>query len=52
MATGWSAMVDAQVSDDRISQFLAQRDDTSKDLWLQVKSTVRQLEDAPGRPDL
>ena len=51
-ATGLSAMVDGEVSHDRISRFLAQRDYTSKDLWLQVKSTVRQLEDAPGRPDL
>ena len=47
-ATGLSAMVDGEVSHDRISRFLAQRDYTSKDLWLQVKSTVRQLEDAEG----
>ena len=47
-ATGLSAMVDGEVSHDRISRFLAQRDYTSKDLWLQVKSTVRRLEDAEG----
>jgi DDE superfamily endonuclease len=47
-ATGLSAMVDAEVSHDRISRFLAQRDYTSRDLWLQVKSTVREVEDADG----
>lgn len=47
-ATGLSAMVDGEVSHDRISRFLAQRDYTSKDLWLQVKSALRQLEDAEG----
>ena len=45
-ATGLSAMVDGEVSHDRVSRFLAQRDYTSRDLWLQVKSTVRQVEDA------
>ena len=41
-------MVDGEVSHDRISRFLAQRDSTSKDLWLQVEFTVRQREDAQG----
>ena len=45
-ATGLSAMVNGEVSHDRVSRFLAQRDYTSKDLWLQVKSTVRPVEDA------
>ena len=47
-ATGLSAMVNGEVSHDRVSRFLAQRDYTSRDLWLQVKSTVRQVEDAEG----
>ena len=47
-ATGLSAMLDGQVSHDRITRFLAERDYTSKDLWLQVKSVVRAVEDADG----
>lgn len=47
-ATDLSAMLDGEVSHDRVSRFLAQRDSTSKNLWLQVKSTMRQLEDAEG----
>ena len=47
-ATGLSAMLDGEVSHDRVTRFLAQRDYTSKDLWRQVKSTVRKIEDAEG----
>ena len=47
-ATGLSAMLDGEVSHDRFTRFLAQRDYTSKDLWRQVKSTVRKFEDAEG----
>ena len=47
-ATGLSAMLDGEVSHDRITRFLAERDYTSKDLWLQVKSVVRAVEDADG----
>ena len=47
-ATGLSAMLDGQASHDRITRFLAERDYTSKDLWHQVKSTVRRVEDAEG----
>ena len=47
-ATGLSAMLDGQVSHDRITRFLAERDYTSKDLWRQVKSTVRRVEDTEG----
>jgi hypothetical protein len=43
-ATGLSAMVDGEVSHDQITRFLSKKDYTSKDLWLEVKSTVRQLE--------
>ena len=47
-ATGLSAMLDGQVSHDRVTRFLAERDYTSRDLWRQVKSTVRRIEDAEG----
>lgn len=47
-ATGLSAMLEGQVSHDRITRFLAERDYTSKDLWRQVKSTVRRIEDGEG----
>lgn len=47
-ATGLSAMVEGDVSDDRITRFLSAQDYTSKDLWQQVKSTVRMLERDDG----
>lgn len=47
-ATGMSAMVDGEVSHDRVTRFLAEREYTSKDLWKQVKSTVRQIEREDG----
>jgi hypothetical protein len=47
-ATGLSAMVGGDVSHDRITRFLSAQDYTSKDLWLQVKTMVRQVENAQG----
>jgi len=47
-ATGLSAMVDGAVSHDEVTRFLSEREYTSKDLWLQVKSTVRQIEQEDG----
>ena len=47
-ATGLSRMVEGQVSHDQITRFLSQETYTSKDLWLQVKSTVRQVEREEG----
>jgi hypothetical protein len=47
-ATGMSAMVDGDISHDRVTRFLSERVYTSKDLWLQVKSTVRQIEGDDG----
>lgn len=47
-ATGLSAMLDGQVSHDEITRFLSERDYTSKDLWLSVKKTVRQIEAEDG----
>jgi len=47
-ATGLSAMVDGEVSHDRITRFLARQDFTSKDLWQKVKPEVRAVEDETG----
>jgi hypothetical protein len=41
-------MLDGRISHDAFSRFLSQREYTSKDLWLQVKSTVREIESADG----
>ena len=43
-ATGLSAMADGDVSYDQITRFLSAQEYTSKDLWQQVKSTVRSVE--------
>lgn len=47
-ATGLSAMVDGEVSHDRITRFLSEREYSSQDLWQQVKSTVRHIEQSDG----
>ncbi|MEO5606070.1 MAG: hypothetical protein ABIR13_00595 [Polaromonas sp.] len=47
-ATGLSAMVNGNVSHDQITRFLSAQDDSSKDLWQQVKSTVRSIEREDG----
>jgi len=47
-ATGLSAMVDGDVSHDQITRFLSAQEYTSKDLWQQVKSTVRSVEREDG----
>jgi DDE superfamily endonuclease len=47
-ATGLSAMVEGDVSHDRITRFLSNQEYTSKDLWRQVKAMVRELESAEG----
>ena len=47
-ATGLSAMVQGDVSHDQITRFLSRQDYTSKDLWLQVKTMVRQVQTAQG----
>lgn len=43
-ATGLSEMVCGAVSHDRVTRFLSEREYTSRDLWLQVKQTVREIE--------
>lgn len=47
-ATGLSRMVEGQVSHDQVTRFLSQEAYTSKDLWLQVKPTVREIEREEG----
>lgn len=47
-ATGLSRMVDGQISHDQITRFLSGEEHTSKELWLQVKTTVRKVERADG----
>ena len=43
-ATGLSAMVEGDISHDQITRFLSAQEYTSKNLWQQVKSTVRSVE--------
>ena len=47
-ATGLSAMVEGDVSHDQITRFLSAQEYTSKDLWQQVKRTVRSVERDDG----
>jgi hypothetical protein len=47
-ATGLSAMVEGDVSHDQITRFLSAQEYTSKDLWKQVKSTIRLVEREDG----
>jgi hypothetical protein len=43
-ATGLSEMVDGEVSHDQITRFLSDAEYTSKELWQEVKTTVRKVE--------
>ena len=47
-ATGLERMLDGEVSHDQITRFLSKETYTSKDLWLQVKPTVRKIESDEG----
>lgn len=47
-ATGLSGLVEGEVSHDRITRFLSSQDYTSRDLWQQVKPTVRMFEREDG----
>ncbi|MCP4182076.1 MAG: hypothetical protein GY761_01975 [Hyphomicrobiales bacterium] len=47
-ATGLSFMLDGAISHDGITRFLPGNEFASKDLWLHVKSTVRQVERDDG----
>lgn len=47
-ATGLSNLLDGEVSHDQLTRFLADEKRTSKDLWKQVKPTVREIETDDG----
>ena len=47
-ATGLSAMIDRNVSHDQITRFLSGEKQSSKELWLKVKSVVREIEAEEG----
>ena len=47
-ATGMSAVLDGDVSHDKITRFLSEEDFTSKDLWKLVKPIVRKIESDDG----
>jgi hypothetical protein len=47
-ATGGAAALDGQISHDKITRFLSSQDFDTKQLWLQVKSMVRQYEPDNG----
>jgi hypothetical protein len=48
MATGLSAMIEGDISHDQMTRFLASKAFNSKDLWGQVKQTLRQIEQDDG----
>lgn len=43
-ATGLSAMMEGEISHDQMTRLLSKQEFNSKDLWLEVKATVRQVE--------
>ena len=47
-ATGLSSMLDGEISHDKVTRFLSEREYTSKDLWREVKTTVRKMEKNDG----
>ena len=47
-ATGLERMMDGEISHDQTTRFLSKANYTSKDLWLQVKPTVRRVESKAG----
>ena len=50
-ATGLSAMVDGDVSHDRVTRFLSEREYTSKDLWKQVQQDLTWVDFVPMEAD-
>ena len=47
-ATGLSALLDGEISHDKVTRFLSERRYTGKDLWLRVKPVIRQIENEEG----
>lgn len=47
-ATGLSALLDGEISHDKVTRFLSERLYTGKDLWREVKPVIRQIEHDDG----
>ena len=47
-ATGLSSLLNGDLSHDQITRFLSEKDYDSKDLWREVKSSVRKIESDEG----
>ena len=47
-ATGLSVVLDGEISHDKVTRFLSERDYTSKNLWKGGKSTVREIKQEDG----
>lgn len=47
-ATGLSVLLEGEISHDKITRMLSEPAHTSKDLWLRVKPTVREMESDDG----
>jgi hypothetical protein len=47
-ATGLSGMLEGEISHDKVTRFLSEREYTSKDLWREVKATVHKVERGDG----
>ena len=47
-ATGLSALLDGEISHDKVTRFLSERRYTGKDLWLRVKPVIRRIENEEG----
>ncbi|SDW20938.1 DDE superfamily endonuclease [Nitrosomonas communis] len=47
-ATELSPMLDGEISHDQVTRFLSERKYTSRNLWREVKSVVRQIEQEKG----
>lgn len=47
-ATGLSAVLDGEISHDKVTRFLSEREYTSRDLWREVKWAVRKVEQSDG----
>jgi hypothetical protein len=48
MATGLSALLDGEISHDKVTRFLSERLYSGRDLWLRVKPVIRRIEDEEG----
>ena len=47
-ATGLSALLDGEISHDKITRFLNSKEASSKELWQYVKSEIRRVEQNTG----